>query len=252
MYRNVYFQGVQRRPVEKQQNNNYVETPIARPQYPQFKEISPAVCNAIYSYASPIIRKPYEKMSFDECLMTLTRQGKFKGLDYDICEFPNQNTVELYLKNKTGQPIKILSYNKDDLKNTQRCINYQYKNGREVKSYRYNRNNELDYIRDTYYNDEIPQWQFTKEGITAYTKPEEYIEYLKRNNIKFKIEPKTYGDGRETVGITEYDRHNREKQFTGFELNGENRVMHEIYERDGSRKCFEFDEDATYITENFN
>ena len=73
--------------------------------------------------------------------------------------------------------------------------------------------------------------------------------YLKRNNVKFRVEPFEYGDGRETLGITEYDRRNREYQFTGFELNCENRVMREIYERDGSRKRIGFDENATYITE---
>ena len=55
-----------------------------------------------------------------------------------------------------------------------------------------------------------------------------------------------------TVGIIEYDRRNREKQFTGFELSGENRVMRQIYERDESQKRLELDEEATYITEYFN
>ena len=251
MYRNVYFQGVQRRPVEKQQNN-YVETPIARPTYPQFKEISPAVSNAIYSYASPIIRKPYEKMSFDECILSLKQQGKISGLDYFLNEYPNENQKEISIMNRNGKPLKSLLFNNNDLEHMVRCFNYQYDKGKEISCRVYNKNNELDYITDTYYNDEIPQWQFTKEGITAYTKPEEYIEYLKQNNIKFKIEPKTYGDGRETVGIIEYDRRNREKQFTGFELNGENSVVRNIFERDGSKKQLVFDEKATYITEYYN
>ena len=249
MYRNVYFQGVQRRPVKQEQNNNYVETPVQRPQYPQFKEISPAVSNAIYSYASPIIRKPYEKMSFDECIISLKQQGKFKGLDFDTAEFPEQDIVELYIKDKKGQTTKSLLFSTDDLEHAESYINYQYKNGREIRNFKYNKNNELEYCSETYYNDEIPQEQFTKEGITAYTKPDEYIEYLKRNTVKFRVEPFEYGDGRETLGITEYDRRNREYQFTGFELNCENRVMREIYERDGSRKRIGFDENATYITE---
>ncbi len=250
MYSNVYFQGVQRRPVQQQQNNNYVETPIARPQYPQFKEISPAVNNAIYAYASPIIKKPYEKMSLNDNILRLKHEGKIEGIDYKIDGCAMGNLV-LYINNKNGQPVKVLHYDNGDVERVNCHEIYQYNNGREVKNYGYNRN-ELDNITDTYYNDEIPQEQFTKEGINAYTKPEEYIEYLKRNNIKFKIEPKTFGDGRETVGIIEYDRQNREKQFTGFETNGENRVMREIYERGGSRKRIEFDENATYITEYFN
>lgn len=252
MYHNVYFQGVKRRPVNQQQNNGYAENPFKRMDYKQFNEISPAVNSAIYAYASPIIHKPYEKMSLDGCIISLKQQGKIKGLDYDIAEFPNQDSLELYIKNKSGQPTRVFRYNKNDLKHVERYITYQYKNGREINCRTYDSTNELDNITNTYYNDEIPQEQFTKDGITAYTKPKEYIEYLKHNNIKFKIEPQTFGDGRETVGIIEYDRQGREKQFTGFELSGENRVMREIYERDGSQKRIEFDEKATYITKYFD
>ena len=252
MYRNVYFQGVQKRPVNQQPNNPYVETPIAKPQYPQFKEISPAVNSAICAYASPIIRKPYEKMSFSECIVNLKQQGKVEGLDYYIEEFPKQDSIEISIKNKSGQTTKTLEFDCNDLEHVFRSTNEQYRNGRLVKSFTYHKNNKLSYITDTYYNDEIPQEQFTREGITAYTKADEYIDYLKRNKINFKVEPQTYGDGRESVRIIEYDKHNREKQFTCFELSGENRVMREIYERNGSRKRIELDEYATYITEFFD
>lgn len=246
MYHNVYFQGVKRRPVNQQQNNNYVETPIARPQHPQFKEISPAVNDAICAYASPIIRKPYEKMSFNECIASLKKQGYIEGLNFEI----HDNRL-VQIKNTHGNVIKCLGYDDPNDKNPfVQDLLYDNKN-REIRLI-CKENNKIKFQVDTYYNDEIPQEQFTKDGITAYTKPDEYIEYLKNNNIKFKVEPKIYGDNQETIEITEYDDRNRKSQFTGFELNGENRVMRELYGFDGSRERLEFDKNATYITQYFN
>ncbi len=61
MYRNVYFQGIQKRPAKQQQNVGYVEKPFNRADYKQFNEISPEVSSAIYAYASPIIHKSHNK-----------------------------------------------------------------------------------------------------------------------------------------------------------------------------------------------
>ena len=94
----------------------------------------------------------------------------------------------------------------------------------------------------------IPQESLTKEHITAYTKPDEYIQYLEDHNIRYKIKPQQYGDGRKTILIKEYDNYGQETQLTGFELSGENRVLHDIYYPDNSRKRYEFDEENTYIT----
>lgn len=250
MYNEVYFSRVTRRPVTKNQNNNYAETPIERPQYKQFKEISPAVNDAIYSYASPAIQKPYEKMSLNDNILRLKKEGKREGIDYRI-EGSEIGNIVLYINNKSGQPLKVLHYDGGDINHVNVYETYKYQNGRETKYCGYDYKNDLNYYTNTYYNDENSQKNFTTEGITAYTKADEYIEYLKNNNIKFKVEPKIYGDNQKTLEITEYDDRNRKSQFTGFELNGENRVMRELYGFDGSRERIEFDENATYITEYF-
>ena len=361
MYRNVYFPGVQRSPANQQQNG-YMQNPIPHREYPQFNEISPQANSAIMAYAAPILQKPYEKMSLNEALKTLQKQGKIEGRDYKVTAYEYNNTV-LDIFNRFRQPIKRLHYDAGITDGVSGYEAYQYLNGRQIRESSFN-NDKMFCHKISYYIDEIPQETFTKEGfrynttpieytnylkqnnvnykieyegeednnrsiyiteydannkktqstwwyygerqfnqpadmvsrslydaeefedkrlefckdrtdictyiekhksktypiattpqesftkehITAYTKPDEYISYLEANGIKYKIVPHKYGDERETVLIHEYDGSDRKTQSTGFELSGENRVLHEIYYPDNSRKRYEFDEEITYIT----
>lgn len=357
MYRNVYFPGVQRSPANHQQNG-YMQNPIPHREYPQFNEFSPQANSAIMAYAAPILQKPYEKMSLNEALKTLRRQGKIEGRDYetnytswldiknkrgyvtfnliyDNCYdnhpatqrlFYDQNdrlvkrvhknngTIDkvssidnIYYNNEISQEtftqegityrtkpedyIEYLksnninykvSYENDDINNKIiRCIEeFDNENRLTQDTIWHIDDNYNGYITRNIYNDNeesvmhyifdkectevsrlfekskyselsnrvIPQESLTKEHITAYTKPDEYIQYLEDHNIRYKIKPQQYGDGRKTILIKEYDNYGQETQLTGFELNGENRVFHEVFYPDNSRKRYEFDEENTYIT----
>ncbi len=79
MYHTVYFQGIKRRPVNQQQNNGYAENPFKRTDYKQINEISPTVNAALYSYATPIMRKPYKKMSLNNNILRFKKEGKIEG-----------------------------------------------------------------------------------------------------------------------------------------------------------------------------
>lgn len=351
MYQNVYFQGVQRRPVIQQQNNVYADNPFKRTDYKQFNEISPAVNSAIYAYASPIIRKPYEKMSLYECISALKKQGYVEGLNYET----DRNRL-VQIKNKYGNVVKCLGY--DNPNDTNPFVqNLSYDSNNRLVKLTCIEDNRVKFYEDTYYNDEVPQEQFTdarityrtspneylnylksknanykvekesgedfnivriieygdkddkksriafikyndgynqvnldeygsqeelvkeisftptttrvqtylekiqtsfipkemvqqeiltKEHINAYTKPEDYVQYLEQNGIKYKIDTQEF-DGQKRVGITEYDMSNRKTKVTGFELNAEPCVMHEIYNRNGNRTRYEFGLDGTSI-----
>lgn len=211
MYRNVYFHGVQRRPVN-QQHNEYAQNPIPHREYPQFKEFSPEANAAIMAYASPIIKKPYEKMSLNDNILRLKKEGKREGIDYNIegCKMGN---IVLYINNKNGQPKKVLHYDNGNVENVDCYETYQYQNGREVRCQAY-ADDKIRWYNDTYYNDEIPQENFTKEGFNYNTTPNEYIDYLKQNNIKYKIEYEVEENNNRTIYLTEYAPDGKETQCT--------------------------------------
>ncbi len=95
--------------------------------------------------------------------------------------------------------------------------------------------------------DALNQENFTKEHVTAYTKPDEYIEYLEQNAINYKIDNIDCNET-QRINITEYDKYDRKSQSTCFQKNGEPSVLREIYELNGIRKRYEFQPEGTYVT----
>lgn len=211
MNRNVYFQGVQRRPVNQQQND-YMQNPIPHREYPQFNEFSPQANSAIMAYAAPVLQKPYEKMSLNEALKTLQKQGKIEGRDYTVTACEYNNTV-LDILNRFRQPIKKLHYDAGITDRVSGYETYQYLNGRQIRESSFV-NDKMGYYNNSYYIDEIPQETFTKEGFRYNTTPIEYTNYLKQNNVNYKIEYEGEEDNNRSIYITEYDADDKKIQST--------------------------------------
>ena len=78
----------------------------------------------------------------------------------------------------------------------------------------------------------VPQEMFTKEGINFNTKPEDYIKYLKENNIDFKVEKSInkYNDGRKIIQIIEDD--GNLKKYTSWDYDDENTCNYSALIRD--------------------
>jgi len=211
MYHNVYLQNVRRHPVNQQQNNGYAENPFKRTDYKQFNEISPAVNSAIYAYASPIIHKPYEKMSLDGCIKSLRRQGKVEGRDFTIEE--NGDRPWLNINNEYGQQIFRGEYNGDSGKLID-CGISTYKGNKLLRKVYKDAHGKIPMFEDFYFNNEIPQTCFTKEKFTYYTTPQTYIEYLNKNNINYKIDYDGDEENNRCISIKEYDKNGKKVQST--------------------------------------
>lgn len=155
-----------------------------------------------------------------------------------------QSTWYYYGKNNFNQKHQMLSrsiYDSDEAE--VKRIELE-KDRTEVCTYLEKRGKGKSYLRK-----DVPQETFTKEHITAETTADEYIQYLKENNRKFKVINKN-----DWTSISEFDDNGKEIQSTGFETNKRNFapddsiIMREEYLPNGNRTRIEFSKNDTYIT----
>lgn len=207
-------------------------------QEPSFKnntEITSETSSALHAYGTALLNKPAEQLSLAENIKILKAQGKIESKDY-IIDRSEMGNIILQLNNKSRQPIKILHFDNGNLKKCNGWEDYKYTNDKLVKLYTHDENGRIPSYSDYFYNNEIPQENFTKEQITYKTKPQDYIEYLEENNINFKIN--------DDNSISEYDKNNNLIQKTEFYQDS---LVRSIYDNNQETHRIRLDKDSTEI-----
>ena len=146
----------------------------------------------------------YLSKTLDEHLAILNAKGKEDGVDY-IVEQNGSDRHWLELKDKNGNITDRIEYVDGKFAG---CDINTYKNGKLIK--RIGRSEDrIETSEKMYYRDEYSQENFTKHGINHETMPEEFAQYLKNNNIKYKIEYFGEEDNNRSVRLTEYDNNGK-------------------------------------------
>ncbi len=209
MLQGVYSQNRIRQNFAPQQNLGII-TPT-RAQYPQFKEISPEANSAICAYMSPVInRDTVPQIPLKAMINRLKMQGKVEGKDFVIDKAINGNLV-LSINNKYGLPEKEIHYDNKDFDHWSFCDEFIYKGNKRIRSLTKNDRGQTLSYSNTYYNSEIPQERFMSAGMAQSNSPEDYINYLKDNNIKYSAKK----DGNKYF-IVEFDKQNKQTQYSNW------------------------------------
>lgn len=201
----VYSPNLIRRNFSSQQN--YEQSPVPMHQYPQFKEISPQANSAICAYMSPVInRSTVPQIPLQAMVNRLKMQGKIEGKDFVIDEARNGNK-SLAINNKYGNEEKRVYYDNDDMNRWSAYVENVYNGNKLLRSTSKNAKGKTFAYTNYYYNKDVPQTSFMPEGLAQCKTSDEYIEYLKANNINYKLE---YGENDKSYKkITEYNTENK-------------------------------------------
>mgnify|MGYP004464081071 CR=1 FL=1 len=229
--------------------------PQARASEPSFvgnHEMSPEVSSAYRAYGQAMVNKPYEQLSLNDCILQLQRQGKVEGKDYEF-ENCSGGSVAIYLLNKDGQETKRMLYHDGEIDCWE---DYKYSsNGKLAKMISHDASGKIPMYSDYYYANEIQQENFTPDKLTYSTTPEQYIEYLNKNNISYKIDRNGEEDNNRSIVIGVFDENNKKVNSTWWYY-GENKfnqnhrmLSHSMYNDDEAEiKRFEFKKDRTEVT----
>lgn len=181
--------------------------PIPQPSFEGNQEMPSEVSSAYRAYGQAMVNKPLEQLSLNDCILQLQKQGKVEGKDYRLKNYGSGKTA-IHMFNKNCQETKRILFQNDGKIDC--WEDSKYANGRKIKEISHHSDGRIPMYSDYYYNDEIPQEAFTKEKINFNTNPYDYLEYLKENNINFKVE---YGPNNINK-IEEFDENNRLIQDT--------------------------------------
>lgn len=197
-------------------NNTYADDKMLKQevQNDEVSEISSEASSAYRAYGHAMVQKPLEKLSLNDCILQLQKQGKIEGKDYNI-EGCTMGNLVLCVNNQNGQRLKTVHFDNGNIEKCSCWTDYKYSpNGKLAKTISHHGDGKIPSYSDYYYNDEIPQEAFTKDKLTYNTPPEEYIEYLNKNNINYKIERCGEENNNRSIDITELDNNGKEINST--------------------------------------
>ena len=211
MLQGVYSQNRIRQNFAPQQNLGII-TPT-RAQYPQFKEITPEANSAICAYMSPVInRDTVPQIPLKAMINRLKMQGKVEGKDFVIDKAINGNLV-LITNNKYGNEEKSIHYDNGDIEHWNCYEQKIYKGQKFLREIAKDNKNRTINITNVY-----PKHDVSVSGLADFKTQNEYMKYLKNNNINFKIKHLQCNDFssnkncKEHILITEYDNNNNKIQ----------------------------------------
>lgn len=180
------------------------DAPVTQPSFEGNHDMSSEVSNAYRAYGLANINKQtdYINLKLNEFIAILKAQRKNFEIE------GNGNRPWLHVYNENGQEVLRSEYDGD----TQKLLGAEistYKNDKIIRKIFKDNKNRIRMYEDYYYNNEIPQEAFTKDKLTYNTTPEQYIEYLNKNNINYKIEREGEEDNNRSIYIYEFDENGK-------------------------------------------
>lgn len=232
---------------QKEANNNVMSNPID-------SNISMNGVEALANYNIANITKSndvpiYINKTLKEHLYLLKTKGLQNGIDY-VLEQNGPDRHWLELKDKNGNITDRIEYIDGKLAG---CEINTYQNGQLIKRVGRSKN-RIETSETMFYRDKYPQENFTKHCINHETKPEEFAQYLKNNNIKYKIEYSGEEENNRSVTLIEYDTNNKAVRSYWWYF-GENYFdeqfpwvsVSELNDNEEETKRITFDKDVTEV-----
>ena len=164
--------------------------------------------DAMANYNTALINKQneapkYIHQSLEEHLSSL-KSSKPSNIDYTI-ETYEPDRCFLNIKDKNGNITDRIEYRDGKFVG---CEINTYQGDKLIK--RIGRGKDrIETSEKIFYRDKYPQEKFTIHGMNYETTPEQFIEYLERNNIKYKVEYVGEEDNNRSVLLDEYDRNGK-------------------------------------------
>ena len=143
--------------------------------------------------------KTIQQMSLKDMIKQLESQGKVEGKDFEINSACTMGNTVLTVKNKQGQEVLMVHYDNGN-HNTWNCYEVtEYKDGKKSKQTSRDSNGNLMCISNFFDKNDARIKPLTEGKLSYDTKPEEYIKYLKDNNMDYSVE--YYGEEENNRGI---------------------------------------------------
>ena len=248
------------------ETNGYLSSPVETNK-PSQEEALKKINSAVRAYALARLQKPYEQLSFQDCILRLQQEGKKEGQDYFIESSNTCNNLFVNIIDKNKGMEKRIFYNggfvdrpsgydvtkylKD---NKEHHIGFDDRGSKTFETI--SQNGEIIFEKDyqemnvhEFSNATFPQSQFTKEGITSKTTADEYIKYLQDNNIQYQTSEVHNGEGALLI-VKEFDKNATQTQSTTFELDvppEEAVVMRELRNNNDEITRLELHSDKTLV-----
>jgi len=234
-------------------NPNIIQRPVkeaetvTQPSFEANNEMSPEVSNAYRAYGQAMVQKPLEQLSLNDCILQLQKQGKVEGKDYHI-EGCTMGNLVLYVNNRKGQEEKVLHFDDENIQKCSCWEEYKYADSRKIKVISHRADGKIPWYTAHYYNDQIPQEALTKDKLTYDTTPEQHIQYLKKNNINYKISKYGKENNNRDIRIEEFDENGKKAQETWYYYGRNKFVSRSIYDdNEAETKSISFEKDKTEV-----
>jgi len=148
--------------------------------------------------------KTIPQMSLKDMIKWFESQGKIEGKDFEIDSSYTFGNTLVTLKNKQGQEELAIHYDGGNHNSWSGYEVSEYINGKLCKQTSRDYNGNINCNLQVFdKNDE--RISHLQESLTYDTTPEEYIKYLKDNNINYKIEYSGEEDNNRSVHIDVLD-----------------------------------------------
>lgn len=199
--------------------------------------------------------KTIPQMSLKDMVKWFESQGKVEGKDFEIDSSCTMGNTLLILKNNQGQEELAIHYDEGNHNSWSGYEVSEYANGKLYKQTSRDYNGNISCSTQVFdKNDERIQ-HLLEDGLTYDTTPEEYIRYLKDNNINYNIEYTGENENNRSIHIDVFDDNKRETKRIWYYY-GENKfdehcqfVSHsDINEKGEEHRRLTFDKNNVEVT----
>ena len=185
--------------------------------------MSSDISSASRAYGLSFINKnkTIPQLSLKDMVQWFESQGKLEGKDFEIDSTCTMGNTLLILKNKQGQEELTIHYDNGNHNSWSGYEVSEYINGKLHKQTSRDYNGNINLYTQVYDKND-KRIHHLQESLTYDTTPEEYIKYLKDNNINYNIEYTGDEENNRSVHIDVLDDDKNETKGIWFYY-GENR-----------------------------
>ena len=169
--------------------------------------MSSDVSSAVRAYGLSFINKnkTIPQMSLKDMIKWFESQGKIEGKDFEIDSSYTMGNTVVILKNKQGQNELTIHYDCGNHDNWNGYEVSEYNNGVRTKEVARDYNGNISYIAQIY-DKQDENIQHLINELSYDITPQQYVKYLKDNNIDYKVEYYGEEDNNRNIDIEILDK----------------------------------------------